>query len=1174
LPALLWLIHGKLKFVGGAMTNILLHHLRRWVTTQATANAPDRQLLDRFARQHDQEAFSALVERHGPMVLRLCRRLLVDDQEADDAFQATFLVLARKIPNLAEHASVAPWLYGVAYRIACRARSAGVRRRVLDWEPVDQTNPGPPAEASWREVCGALDEELQQLPDRQRAPLILCYLQGRTRDEAAQQLGWSLGTLKRRLEEGREALRGKLLRRGLQLATLLAVLEVTANPLPAALLSRTTQTACRFAAGKTMAAAALSARAMGLAEDALTATMCRPGKILVAVALALGVLGSAAVWKTAGSAAVPGAGGADTPVACAEVVQQPAKAAGRPEKDVHGDPLPQGAMARLGTIRWRHGSALHDFAFSPDSQLLVTAAWPGVCLREAATGKELAWFPEVYADRSGAIAFLPDGKSFAVVGGQDGEIVFIDVATRKVTRQFNIQRHGFSAGGIALSADGQLLATGQRDTGIFRVWDMATGKERLQLPVEDADRYGGDGRRDFLYIDAIRFSADSKVLVAAPAAELVRPMEPRFLYRGEVANGVKLRKVALEAPDGFSSRLALAPDGSSVAGGDKEGTVRLLDTATGKERRRFQGGSGAIAAVTFSPDGKVLIAQGRQSVYFWDLASAKEIRQIACAAPVVYHDWETALGLSPDGKTLVRRDRMHALRLWDTATAKEVQRYNGHTSLVQALAFSPDGRRLASVASHDFCLWDPSTGQEIGRSELADREFWPGVAVAADGTTAVAGSTLHNSEEVMHRWQAGSGKDLERAVLKQSGSNYWPHHHSISADGQTALARKREGQAISLWETASGKEISPLQLPLGHIRFAAFAPNGRTLALCAQEGSKEPFPPVKLRLYSVSSGKSLLEFAMPKPPVPGDRFSCGVFSPDGRTLAAGGQTMGRGSEAFIQIWETATGKERFRWRTHSGTVPSISALTFSADGKVLASAGNDDVIRLWDSATGKELGSFQGHRNSWYHHVSLSFAPDGRTLASGGGDGTILIWDTAGVASKTKPAAVERTAAELETLWAGLKDEDSGKTHQAMIGWQASPAQAPAWFAAHLQATAPVPAKRLQQLLADLESDQFAVREKAAQALTELGELAEPELRKLLDSKPALETRQRVEKVLEKTATPQALSADALRALRAVEVLERLATTEGRQVLEKLGQGAAGARLTREANAALDRLGR
>src|SRR5262249_48968528 len=154
---------------------------------------------------------------------------------------------------------------------------------------------------------------------------------------------------------------------------------------------------------------------------------------------------------------------------------------------------------------------------------------------------------------------------------------------------------------------------------------------------------------------------------------------------------------------------------------------------------------------------------------------------------------------------------------------------------------------------------------------------------------------------------------------------------------------------------------------------------------------------------------------------------------------------------------------------------------------------------------------------------------------------------------------VERTPQELEALWVSLRDEDARKAYEAMVGWQASPAQAASWFAEHLQPVAPVPPRRLQQLLADLEGELFAVREKAAQSLTERGELAEPDLRKLLESKPPLETRQRVEKLLEKVTTYQVPSADALRAWRAVEVLERIATPEARQILEKVGKGAPGA---------------
>src|SRR5262245_41186738 len=169
----------------------------------------DRQLLDRFRKNRDGDAFAELVRRHGPMVLGVCRRTLGDSADAEDAFQLTFLALARRPGAVRRRDTAAPWLYRVAIRTARKAA-----RRARTVEPPARLAAEPP-ELTASELWAGLDEELRRLPERLRAPLVLCYLDGRSRDDAARLLGWSVGTLKRRLEAGRSVLRARLIGRGL-----------------------------------------------------------------------------------------------------------------------------------------------------------------------------------------------------------------------------------------------------------------------------------------------------------------------------------------------------------------------------------------------------------------------------------------------------------------------------------------------------------------------------------------------------------------------------------------------------------------------------------------------------------------------------------------------------------------------------------------------------------------------------------------------------------------------------------------------------------------------------------------------------------------------------------------------------------------------------------------------
>jgi RNA polymerase sigma factor (sigma-70 family) len=175
----------------------------------------DGALLERFATHRDEGAFRLLVERHGPMVLGVCRRVLGDVHAAEDAFQATFLLLVQKSKTLARPALVGHWLYGAAYRIAAKARVRAARRRAQERQTVIMSPAEPRLELAWRELRAVLDEELNELPDKYRDALALCYLQGLTHEQAADALGCPAGSMSWRLAHGREMLRKRLARRGL-----------------------------------------------------------------------------------------------------------------------------------------------------------------------------------------------------------------------------------------------------------------------------------------------------------------------------------------------------------------------------------------------------------------------------------------------------------------------------------------------------------------------------------------------------------------------------------------------------------------------------------------------------------------------------------------------------------------------------------------------------------------------------------------------------------------------------------------------------------------------------------------------------------------------------------------------------------------------------------------------
>ena len=267
----------------------------RWIRQLAAAGEPggqtDARLLERFAGRRDEAAFALLVERHGPMVLGVCRRLLGQEQDAEDAFQATFLVLARKAGSIGKGESVGSWLYGVALRVGRKARAAAARRQARQADLRDV--PAAEAAPAWvgRELRAVLDEEVGRLPARYRLPFVLCHLEGKTNEEAARELGRPLGTVLAQLSRARARLRSQLVRRGVALsgAALATALAQEASPaaVPDALAEATVRGAATFVPGQAAAPGAVSAQAAVLAEGVLH-TMFRT-KLMMAAAAVLAV---------------------------------------------------------------------------------------------------------------------------------------------------------------------------------------------------------------------------------------------------------------------------------------------------------------------------------------------------------------------------------------------------------------------------------------------------------------------------------------------------------------------------------------------------------------------------------------------------------------------------------------------------------------------------------------------------------------------------------------------------------------------------------------------------------------------------------------------------------------------------------------------------------------------
>src|SRR5581483_9814028 len=345
------------------------------VLCRSRSQAADAELLRRFAQQRDAAAFEELLERHAALVWGVCRRILPNEADCEDAFQATFLALVRQADAVDAGPSLGAWLHTVALRVARKALARSRRQHLQAFVPEPTTASDVADEVGSRELFRLVDQEIERLPVLLRLPLVLCCLQGRTRDEAAEKLGCSVAAVKSRLERGRDLLRRRLKRRGIELPAAFLVLGLTTESIQAALWTKTVQSALYSPAPAIVS----------LAEAGTAAAIITKGKLLlvalVLVSSAAGAIGSLLTEKPAPT----NAPSQTKAVASARENETP-----QVRRDRYGDPLPKDALARLGTVRWRHGVLVFALAYSPDGRTIVTAGVSrGLVLWDAATGKEL-----------------------------------------------------------------------------------------------------------------------------------------------------------------------------------------------------------------------------------------------------------------------------------------------------------------------------------------------------------------------------------------------------------------------------------------------------------------------------------------------------------------------------------------------------------------------------------------------------------------------------------------------------------------------------------------------------------------------------------------------------------------------------------------------------------------
>lgn len=806
-----------------------------------------------------------------------------------------------------------------------------------------------------------------------------------------------------------------------------------------------------------------------------------------------------------------------------------------PKRDCYGDPLPEGAVARLGNLRLRNEELIHSAAFTADGKTLAAAGDRFICFWDPITGKLIrrVQLKSPIRPNHERRRLSGDGKTLIRTDDPYTNVLRVMDASSGAEQRTLKHAHGGFIQDVDVSRDGRILAVFHR--GSFVLWDVPSSTLLHEFKSPPITQY-----------------APRSVIALTPDGKrLVLPHADGSLHLVDVASGKEL--CALEMPPPQPGRirsprirrLAISPDSRYLAFSGDSTPLTVCELAAGKRLHELAPpGASVYLGLAFTPNGRSLAAEEHGGIRLFDVPSGKEIRKLPATAG------GGNLFFSPDGRILAAVGGYN-IKLWDMAREQSLHPLVGHKGMIHSLAFYPDGKRLVSAAyDNEMRVWDIASGQTL--AQRANQTFPASLAVDRDG----ASLRFAAWDTSVHHWDPrSSGEEVQQKVVAGL-SSLSANMLALSPDGRSlavltinrggAQPKQQVVPQLRLYDPKTGKyrELPGLPPPDG-VAQMRFAPDSRRLAVRSYRGI--------VQLWDRDTGKLVRELASEKSilATPFLRLS---FAADGRSLLTW-------INRVVSICDLISGGDRLRIPV---APESLHAAAYAPDARFVACGQYDGRILLYSAVGGKQLAQWQGAQGPIQ---SLAFSRDSRLLASGGANGTILIWKV----PEDDSVPIVRTAAEAASFWQALGASEAAAANRALAGLAAAPAQALSLFKERLPSIGKtLERSQLVRWIAELDDASFKVRDRATRELALAGEDAADVLRQALENNPSTESKRRIEDLLSRLK--KGGYSQRLRALRVIEVLERIGSPQAKELLRDLEGKPMTNELRQEVQASLRRL--